>query len=293
MAHGLVLAIEGGGTQTRVVLGGEHGGVMREARGGPGSALYVDAEAYPRELAALLDEVLLGEAPVRGGGAGPVNQALIEQVLARRLPGLPFRWYSEGEIALGVYALDWGVSVVGGTGSSARAVAPGGAWVEVGGFGPQFDDLGSGYWLAREGIAAVLRAEHGRGPATALRAQVFEHFGISDPWELVPMCAGNGHIAVTRVAACAPRVTACAEGGDVVALSLCGVAAGHLADLVHAAARRAGIAAKAEVPVVATGGLFSSDMITGPFRAALAPNFLLRKPVPDPVIGLLNLLTRR
>ena len=294
MAEGLVLAIEGGGTRTRVVLGGEGGGVLREAQGGPGSALYVDPRQYPEVLARLMGEVLRGEHPVRIGCAGPMDRALVDAVLARALPGVPVRWYSEGEIALGVYSLAWGVAVVGGTGSSARAAALGGTWVEVGGFGPQFDDLGSAYWVAREAVGAALRAEHGRGPATALRAAMFDYFQIKDAWELVPLCEGNGHLPVTQTAGFAREVAACGESGDAEAMRVLGEAGVHLADLVMAAARRAGLASAALVPVVPTGGLFHArELVMASFQARLRSaglDFVLHGPVPDPVIGLLNLL---
>ncbi len=296
MADGLVLAIEGGGTHTRVVLGGEWGGVMREARGGPGSALYVDALHYPEALSRLIDEVLREEQPVKIGCAGPMDRALVNGALAWRLPGVPVTWFSEGEIALGVYALDWGVTVVGGTGSSARAAVPGGAWVEVGGFGPQFDDLGSAYWIAREAIGAALRAEHGRAMPTTLREAMFHYFEITDAWGLVPLCEGNGHLSVTRVAGFAHEVCACAEAGDAVASGVLAEAGRHLADLAVAAARRAGIAEAAQVPVVPTGGVFRArDLVVGPFTERLRAsglNYVLHGPVPDPVIGLLNLLAR-
>lgn len=296
MAEGLVLAIEGGGTHTRVVLGGEWGGVMRETRGGPGSALYVDATHYPLHLSGLITEVLRSDAVARIGCAGPMDRALVNAALAKRLPGVPVTWFSEGEIALGVYALDWGATVVGGTGSSARATAPGGAWVEVGGFGPQFDDLGSAYWIAREAIGAALRAEHGRAPATALREALFQHFNIANPWALVPLCEGNGHLSVTRVAAFAREVAACANAGDSVARDVLAQAGIHLADLVLAATARAGISTLENVPVVPTGGVFrAGESVLQSFEARLrAAGFDFRRfgPVPDPVIGLLNLLTR-
>ena len=292
-----VLAIEGGGSHTRVVLGGDGGGVLREARGGPASALHVDRAAYPAELLRLIDEVLATDTPpARIGCAGPMDRQLVSEILASRFPGTPLRWYSEGEIALGVYGLSWGISVVAGTGSSSRAMTRDGAWIETGGFGPQFDDLGSGYWIGREGIAAVLRAEHGRGPATRLRDALFARFDLADAWDLVPQCVGNGHVAVPRVAAFAAEVCALASEGDDVATEICAHAAQHLADLVLASARRAGLLGESGCPVVPTGGVFRArEAILAPFEAAVRaaqPEYEIYKAVPDPVIGLLNLLSK-
>ena len=300
MPQGGLLAIEGGGTGTRVVFEDDSGVILGRAEGGPASALYADANAYPHELAQLFDAVLpLDTQPRRVGLAGPVNRDLIADTVRHHFPDAEFFAYSEGEIALAAYGLRWGISIVAGTGSSARAATPGGTWVEVGGFGPQFDDLGSAYWIGREAIAAVLRAEHGRGPDTALRAPMFVHFEIDHIWGLVPLCTGNGHVPVARVAAFARVVTAFAEQGDAVASSLCDAAAAHLADLVFAATHRAGLDAEGgvgPVPVVPTGGVFrATQAIYEPFCAYLADAttpYDTRAAVPDPMPGLLNLLRR-
>lgn len=294
------LAIEGGGTGTRVVCADADGHTLARAGGSPASALYADPEAYPRELVALIRSVVPdGDVPLRAGLAGPVNRAQITDAIRQVFPQIPVHAYSEGEIALAVYDLRWGVSIVAGTGSSARAASTAGEWVEVGGFGPQFDDLGSAYWLAREAMAAVLRAEHGRGPSTALRAAMFEHFSLASPWDLVSQCVGNGHLAVARVAGFARAVTDLANAGDAVAVGLCEEAAAHLADLVQAAARRAqlgGESGRMPVPVVPTGGLWGAgDVLFTPFCAALADAttaYEVLLPVPDPMQGLLNLLRR-
>lgn len=299
MENGILLAIEGGGSTTRVVVGSAAGQMLRERRGGPGSALYVDAATYPDMLNGLIDDALAGEAacPGRIGFAGPMNRALLGETLAARFPGVPQRWYSEGEIALGVYGLPWGVSVVAGTGSSARVLAPDGSWLETGGFGPQFDDLGSGYWIAREGIEAVLRAEHARAPETALRERMFAHFDIEKCWDLIGLCEGNGHLSVPRVARFAAEVTACAASGDAVASEICAAAGRHLAELVVVSVRRAGLGTGAEdIPVVPTGGVFRAGaVVLEKFAKTLRDSglrFEVFAAIPDPVIGLVHLLAR-
>ena len=104
MGNGALLAIEGGGSTTRVVVGTAAGELVRERRGGPASALYVDPATYPDTLNQLIDDALAGEetCPGRIGFAGPMNRALLGETLAARFPGVTQRWYSEGEIALGV-----------------------------------------------------------------------------------------------------------------------------------------------------------------------------------------------
>ena len=46
-------------------------------------------------------------------------------------------------------------------------------------------DEGSGYWIGRRALAAVMRDADGRGPRTALTPLVLEHFSAAAPQELV------------------------------------------------------------------------------------------------------------
>ena len=41
-------------------------------------------------------------------------------------------------------------------------------------------DEGSGYWIGREALAAVMRARDGRGPETQLTAAMLAHFQVDD-----------------------------------------------------------------------------------------------------------------
>ncbi len=75
--------------------------------------------------------------------------------------------------------------VISGTGSIAYGVSHHGVAARAGGWGPTLGDEGSGYWIGRRALAAVMRDADGRGPRTALTPLVLRHFSLSRPEELV------------------------------------------------------------------------------------------------------------
>ena len=72
-----------------------------------------------------------------------------------------------------------GVVLIAGTGSIAYGVNEDGYAARAGGWGYVLGDEGSGYWIGRQALIAVVREADGRGPRTRLTALVLEHFGLS------------------------------------------------------------------------------------------------------------------
>jgi len=205
-------------------------------------------------------------------------------------------FYSEGDIALATAGLHAGVSLVAGTGSSCRIIDDKGRVTSCGGFGPQFDDEGSAYWIGREAIAAAVRAEDGRGRVTALREAVLTEFRIDTLWDIHGQCDHNGHLLGPRVAAFAAQVFAAARSGDVVAQGLCEGAGQALADLIVATVRRAHVARR-PMPLVMTGGVFyGGELIVDPLTAQLDEgpySFDVLPPVVEPAHGIFKLIQDR
>lgn len=76
---------------------------------------------------------------------------------------------SDVELALiAAYGFAPGAVLIGGTGSIMLMRDARRQLVRSGGWGPQIDDAGSGYWLGRMACAAVARMLDGRGPSTLL-----------------------------------------------------------------------------------------------------------------------------
>jgi N-acetylglucosamine kinase-like BadF-type ATPase len=77
-------------------------------------------------------------------------------------------------------------------------------------------DEGSGYWIGRESLAAVMRAFDGRGPATRLTAEILSHFNVDDESRL-PRIVYDREQPRVSVAALGPIIQRVADQGDAVA----------------------------------------------------------------------------
>lgn len=78
-----------------------------------------------------------------------------------------------------------GVILLAGTGSICYGRGPDGQECRSGGWGHLIGDEGSGYAIGREILAAVVRAEDGRDPPTALTELVYRQIGITSVADLI------------------------------------------------------------------------------------------------------------
>jgi N-acetylglucosamine kinase-like BadF-type ATPase len=151
--------------------------------------------------------------------------------------------------ALGTAA---GMIVEAGTGSFAYARDHRGRTLRAGGWGTSFDDLGSGYDLGRKAITAALRDFDGRGERTLLTRRICRALQLTDITQIV-----QKNLGPKQIAALFPLVLEAARQGDRVARRLMAEAAGDLAQLALALARRLG--RRRMVPIVCAGGVFRSS----------------------------------
>jgi len=98
-------------------------------------------------------------------------------------------------------------------------------------------DEGSGYWIGREALAAVMRARDGRGPATQLTAAMLAHFQVDDVSRL-PRIVYDREVPRMSVAAVGPIVQQAVEEGDAVATGIVERAAEELVLAARSVAAR-------------------------------------------------------
>ncbi|MBI5092662.1 MAG: hypothetical protein HZB26_09505 [Candidatus Hydrogenedentes bacterium] len=297
----MLLAFEGGGSKTRILLADLEERVRASELGKSSSSLYIERASYLAETTRLLRRVKRTADRAHGrirvaGLAGPLDLKLVTLAIRSVFGRVRISCISEGDIALALHDLEAGVSLVAGTGSSCRALNEKGEHTSCGGFGPQFGDEGSGYWIGREAIAAVVRARDGRGPKTKLTKRLMAYLRISDLWRIHENPNGSGHLFPPRVAGFTPQVFDAARDGDAVARGICRSAGRELAGLVVAATRQARIRRR-PIPLVLTGGVFrGEDLILRPFKQVLRESglkFQIYPPVTEPAMGIVKLLARQ
>jgi N-acetylglucosamine kinase-like BadF-type ATPase len=219
-----VFGIDAGATKTVCLLADDHGRVLGEGRG-PGANLHIAGELAVEKVLHAVMEQALGDLAVTPAaiclgmaGVDREDEAQIVRGLMRRI-GFKSRILvvNDALIALVAGAGDApGVVIIAGTGAIVYGRNAGGVAARAGGWGHMIGDEGSGYWIGREALSAVMRAADGRGPETRLTADILGHFEINDVSRL-PRIVYDREQPRMAVAALGPLVQQVSEHGDAVA----------------------------------------------------------------------------
>jgi N-acetylglucosamine kinase len=302
------VGVDGGGSKTTAAVCDVEGRLLGRAVAGPSNHNAIGIEvAAERVLAAISEAVHVADGPIEiaglclalAGVARPEDHAAWRSVVGRWVEAAQLDLAIGAERAtithdamaalVGGTGKREGVVVIAGTGAIAFGANARGHEARASGWGYLLGDEGSGYWIGLEGLRAVLRAEDGRGPATALRERLLAAKGLNRPQQLIkPMYAEWKPV---DVAALAPAVLEVAAGGDVVAGRIVVSAAAELGSAASAVLRQLELLST-QTEVVAAGGLWDGPLLRQRFAAQLresAPLAEVISPRAEPVIGALML----
>lgn len=166
-----------------------------------------------------------------------------------------------------------GAVVAAGTGVVTLAVGATDT-ARVDGWGWIMGDAGSGYWIGRAALEAVMRAYDGRGPATVLTDVALSRWpDLTQAY----MALQADHDRVRVVASLAREVAAAADADDAVSQEISRRAAHELASSARTAVRRV----RTDEPVFdvcAIGGVFASRTLHDAFEAELGEELRLVPP---------------
>jgi N-acetylglucosamine kinase-like BadF-type ATPase len=259
-----VIGIDAGGSKTVCQLGDADGNVLRESRG-PGANLQSAGELEVEKvlhdvLSDVLTDVAHAPAAICLGMAGvdrPADGQIVQGILRRLCRGSKTLVVNDALVALEAGAPGQpGVVLIAGTGSIAYGRDEHGRAARAGGWGHVLGDEGSGFWLGRQAIRAVLRAFDHRGAATSMAAPIMAHFGVSRAQDLVRPVYDEG-MRPRAIAAVAPIVGEAADRGDAVATRIVDVGVGELAGSAVSVAKRLNLADRPFALPLA-GGIFRS-----------------------------------
>src|SRR4029079_3077531 len=167
-----VLGIDAGGTKTVCLLADESGHVVCEARRGGANLQAAGELSVEKVLHQVMDEAT-GERPIVPaaiclGIAGvdrPDDYAVVGAVMRRIAYKTRVIIVNDALVALEAGAPGQpGVVVISGTGSISYGRNAHGEAARSGGWGYVLGDEGSGYWMGRAALRAVLRQADRRGP---------------------------------------------------------------------------------------------------------------------------------
>src|SRR3989449_1675461 len=257
-----VLGIDAGGTKTVCLLADESGIVLAEARGG-GANLQAVGELEVEKVLHHVMETAIGDREIRPeaiclGIAGvdrPQDAEAVRGIMKRIGFKVRTLVVNDALVALTAGAGDApGVVLIAGTGSIAYGRNSGGYAARAGGWGHILGDEGSGFWIGRRALAAVMRQSDGRGPTTALTELILRRMKLADPSELIHEVYDR-NVRQQGIAALAPLVQQARDAGDAVASGILERAARELVAAAASVISRLGMRGDA-FPTGLAGGIF-------------------------------------
>jgi N-acetylglucosamine kinase-like BadF-type ATPase len=260
MTH--VLGIDAGGTKTVCQLAADNGELISEARGS-GANLQAVGELQVEKVLHEVMEQALGDrdivpAAICLGIAGVDRQddeAIVRAIMRRIGYKARILVVNDALVALEAGAPgEAGVVIVSGTGSIAYGRNAAGDAARAGGWGYVLGDEGSGYWVGRAALRAVLREADQRGQKTALTPLLLKHFGIAQAQGLIHEIYYS-KLDPASIGALAQCVHEAFQKGDSAAIGILRAAANELESSGLSVARRLGLIGQ-PFAFVLSGGIF-------------------------------------
>ena len=240
-----VLGIDAGGTKTVCLLADAQGAIVSEGRGA-GANLHTAGELAVEKVLHEAMETAIGDRAITPAaiclgiaGVDRDDEARTVRAIMRRI-GYKSRVLVVNDALIGLVAGardEPGIAINAGTGSIAYGRNANFEAARAGGWGHIIGDEGSGYWIGRESLAAVMRAADGRGPETRLTGEILAHFNVDDESRL-PRIVYDRELPRVSVAALGPIAQRVAEQGDAVGGRILERAADELALAARSVATR-------------------------------------------------------
>jgi N-acetylglucosamine kinase-like BadF-type ATPase len=257
-----VLGIDAGGTKTICLLADGDGRILSRARS-DGANLQAVGELEVEKILHTVMMQAIGErrilpAAICLGIAGvdrPNDAAVVSGIMQRIGFNSRVVIVNDALIALETGAPGQpGVVIISGTGSIAYGRNAKGEAARSGGWGYVLGDEGSGYWIGRAALRAVLRAADYRGPRTVLTQMLLEHFQVPQP-QLLLHEVYHHHLKPSAIGALASCVQTAFREGDEAAVGILRGAADELEGSALSVARRLDLMADA-FTFILSGGIF-------------------------------------
>ena len=257
-----VLGLDAGGTKTVCLLADDQGNVVAEARRG-GANLQASGELEVEKvlhgvMADAVGDRQIVPSVICLGIAGvdrPGDFAIVRGIMKRIGYQARVLVVNDALVALEAGAPGQpGVVVISGTGSISYGRNGAGESARSGGWGYVLGDEGSGYWIGRAALRAVLREADRRGPGTALTGLLLRHFGVAHPQGLIQEVY-NTNLRPAAIGALAECVQSAFSEGDAVAIGILRAATNELEASALSVARRLELIGQPFVFILA-GGIF-------------------------------------
>jgi N-acetylglucosamine kinase-like BadF-type ATPase len=295
----LWLGVDGGGTNCRAAIVDDEGKVIGAGRAEAANFIRVGLRSAINHLKQAVDQACR-QAEIKpsqitaacvglAGTSHPDHHRQMLAALKEALPISDITLETDARVALaGATDNKAGVVIIAGTGSIACGINARGRFARAGGWGPAMGDEGSGSYIGRRALEAVVMAYDYRGEPTAMMEPILRHFGVSSPPELPPVIYDEPDKALREIAQLSKIVVKAAQAGDRIAQEILRDAATELAKAAIAVIEQLRME-RDEFQIAYVGGVFEAgDLILAPLREEIqrfAPNAEIAPPIDPPVIG--------
>jgi glucosamine kinase len=257
-----VLGIDVGGTKTVCLLADDDERVIADGREAGANLQGAGELALEKVLHSVMEETLEGTGITPSAiclGIAGVDRASDEAVVRSIMRRIGYKArvlvVNDALIALQAGVRDAaGVVIVSGTGSIAYGRNDRGEASRAGGWGYVLGDEGSGYWIGRLALRAVVRHADGRGRVTSLTPRLLAHFGVKRATELIHIVY-HEELSPRSIAAVARYVQHARDEGDAVAAGILNRAADELLTAATAVTARLDLTDQ-PFTFVLSGGMF-------------------------------------
>ena len=294
-----VLGIDVGGTKTVCLLADEQGEVIAQGRDEGANLQGAGELALEKVLHSVMEKTLAepGVLPavICLGIAGvdrAADEAVVRSIMKRIGHKAKILVVNDALIALqaGIDS-DQGIVIVAGTGSIAYGRNSKGEASRAGGWGYVLGDEGSGYWIGRLALRAVVRHADARGRVTSLTPRLLSHFGVERAADLIHKIY-HEDVPPSAIAALAKYVQQSRDEGDTVATSILSRAADELITAATAVMTRLELTDE-NFSFVLAGGMFHAvpwlcDQLKL-MLPSLAPNSRTMRLEAEPALGAVRL----
>jgi N-acetylglucosamine kinase-like BadF-type ATPase len=301
-----LLAVDGGGTKTKVLCADLQGTVIGEGLAGPtnltatsvGAASFNLREGIRQATQNLGEDVqikkmVMGLAGMDTSSEHNKAHKIFNEVLVQ------FKIENVTLVNDIVIALESGtdkpdaVALIAGTGSNCYARSAEGTESKVGGMDFLLTDQGSGYAIGRAVLRAAVKSYDGRIERSVLEQLVAEYFHLPSIGELKD-AVYNPLLTKPEIAALSKLCDTAFAQGDAVAKSIYDHTVYELKNMVVTAMKNTDITDR-DVDLVFVGGVGNVAYVTENLTMQLqqvAPNITIIRPQNDPVQGALKMVVR-
>lgn len=306
-----LLAIDGGGTKCLAVFMDRQGNILGQGKGGSSNYQGIGKEGAIHELVFGIEEAIADLHRKDGSGlpqaeievecavfalAGldteydrRVIAGLVQEVLER----LPIRVRhliveNDGYAALlGATGGRPGILAIAGTGSIIFGINEQGRTARAGGWGHRVGDEGSGYWIGKQAVMAILKSYDGRVAGTRLGEWVLPHLGLDHEEDLFNWMYGPDY-SVEKLSELSRTVGQAASAGDGEAQRILEAAAHELFIGVAAVIRHLSFQDRPFTMILQGGVLQNEGHVRGLLMQkikAYAPQVQLDEARKEPIYG--------